>query len=156
VIEPVLVSFEDKLLFGVVAILPGYCRENDPRIAVGNQAKIANDHRVSFRLDNVQQMPGRAFAIVSRRTLPHHLRLIHGASKERHSAARRQKNVIPFRRQRFVSRTLGQGDAFQLYLPIGDLSTSGGSDLLRSTTASVFPEPEIYDLLIPLTREFAC
>jgi hypothetical protein len=87
VIEPVLANFEDKFLFGVVAILPGYCCENDPRIAVGNQAKIANYHRVSFRLEKVQQMPGRAFANVSRRTLPHHLRLIHGTSKERHSAA---------------------------------------------------------------------
>jgi DHA1 family bicyclomycin/chloramphenicol resistance-like MFS transporter len=32
------------------------------------------------------------------------------------------------------------------------LSTSGSSDLLRSTTASVFPEPEIYDLLTPDER----
>jgi len=27
------------------------------------------------------------------------------------------------------------------------LNTSGSSDLLRATTASVIPEPEIYDLL---------
>jgi hypothetical protein len=51
VIEPFLASFEDEFLFGVVAILPNHSCENDPRIAVGNQAKIANDHRVSFRLD---------------------------------------------------------------------------------------------------------
>jgi hypothetical protein len=58
-IEPVIARFEDEFLFGVVAILPGYCCENDPRVTVGNQAKIANDHRASFRLDKVQQMPGK-------------------------------------------------------------------------------------------------
>jgi hypothetical protein len=66
VIEPVLASFENEFLFGVATILPRYGCENDPRIAVGNQAKIANDHRVPFRLDKVQQMPGEAFATASR------------------------------------------------------------------------------------------
>ncbi len=65
-IEPLLASFEDEFLFGVVAILPSHSCENDPRIAIGNQAKIANDHRVSFRLDKVQQMPGKASVNASR------------------------------------------------------------------------------------------
>ena len=85
-IEPAIASFEDELLFGVPAILPTHGCENDPRFAVGNRAKIANDHRVSFRLDKLQRMPGKSVGGRKPGTFPRHLRLIRGASKKRHSA----------------------------------------------------------------------
>ena len=87
VIEPATMSFEDELPIGVLAVLPRHGCKNDPRIAFGHQAKIANDHRVSF--------PRRQGATDARKgvrerepgTLPRQLRLIPRASKNRHSVS---------------------------------------------------------------------
>jgi hypothetical protein len=62
VIEPTTVSFENEFLIGILAILPRHGCENDSRIAVGNQAKIANNQScILSGLGEVRRTPAKPF-----------------------------------------------------------------------------------------------